>query len=84
MVVSLNSILFEVEFVVFAFAVVAVVVVSAFVSFSAVETESVVSLIAEKELVYAFLFYSLFLNEQPTNELISTTAAIHKITDFFI
>lgn len=63
---------------------VAVFVVSAFVSFSAVETESVVSLLTEKELVSAFSFTSLFLTEQPTNTLINITATIHKITDFFI
>ena len=84
MVVSLNSILFEVVLVIFAFVVGTVVVVSAFVSFSAVGTGSVVSLLAEKELVSAFSFTSLFLTEQPTNTLISTTATIHKITDFFI
>ena len=37
-----------------------------------------------KKLVSAFSFTSLFLTEQPTNTLISTTATIHKITDFFI
>ena len=70
--------------VIFAFVVGAVVVVSAFVSFSAVEICSVVSLLAEKELVSVFLFTSLLLTEQPTNTLINITATIHKITDFFI
>ena len=84
MVVSLNSILFEVVLVIFAFVVGAVVVVSAFVSFSAVEIGSVLSLLAEKELVSAFSFTSLFLTEQPTNTLTNTAATIHKITDFFI
>ena len=55
MVVSFNSILFEVVLVIFAFVVGAVVVVSAFVSFSAVEIGSVVSLLAEKERVSALL-----------------------------
>ena len=80
----LNSILFEVALVIFSFAVGAVVVVSAFVSFSAVEIGSVIFLLAEKELVSAFSFTSLFSNEQPTNTLISTTATIHTIADFFI
>ena len=58
MVVLLNSILFEVVLVIFAFIVRTMVVVSAFVSFSAVEICSVVSLLAEKELV-SVLFQSM-------------------------